>query len=170
MYKKQKAAAARAWANRHKLKPSTPPPETISEPLAAITIDADWEYDCGYEGGVIREDSNTEYQPGSSSDDSQWDAESLDEMSGDELKSNLQQQHELLAEVAALTVPTPYSQITAPKTSGQRWSKTEHWVIWATQCAQSNRMHKTLVIRRNFGRRLKHCGLCSFWIIQLLDK
>ena len=96
--------------------------------LAAITNYVDWEYDCGYEGGVNREDSDTEYQPGSSSDDSQWDAESLDELSGDELESNLQQQRELLAEVAALTAPTPYSQITAPKTKAQwaRWSKTEH--------------------------------------------
>src|ERR1700737_2826390 len=117
MYKKQKAAAAHARANRHKPKPGTLPPETISEPLAetsidgfddlaAITNDVDWEYDCGYEGGVNREISDTEYQSGSSSDDSQWDAESLDELSGDELESNLRQQHELLAEVAALTVPT----------------------------------------------------------------
>jgi hypothetical protein len=94
--------------------------------LAAITIDVDWEYDCGYEGGVNRDDSNTKYQPGSSSDDSQWDAESLHELSGDsdELESNLQQQCELLAEVAALTVPTPYFQITAPKTKDQ-WAKVE---------------------------------------------
>ena len=94
--------------------------------LAAITIGVDWEYDCGYEGDVNREDSDTEYQPGSSSDDSQWDAESLDELSGDsdELESNLQQQCELLAEVAALTVPTPYSQITAPKTK-DKWAKVE---------------------------------------------
>lgn len=133
--KHQKAAAARARANRHKLKTSTPPPETISEPLAetfvdsfddlaAVAIDVDWEYDCGYEGGVNREDSDTEYQPGSSSDDSQWDAESLDELSGDELESNLQQQRELLAEVAALTVPTPYSQIMVPKTKDQ-WARAE---------------------------------------------
>ena len=124
MYKKQKAAAARAWANRRKPKPSTPPPETISEPLVAITIDLDCGYDCGYEGGVNREDSDTEYQPGSSSDDSQWDGESLDELSGNELESHLQQQHELLAKVAALTVPTPYSQITALKTKDQ-WAKVE---------------------------------------------
>ena len=67
MYKKQKAVAAHAQANQHKPKPSTPPPETISEPLAessidgfddlvAITIDVDWEYNCGYKGVVNRED------------------------------------------------------------------------------------------------------------------
>ena len=92
--------------------------------MAAITIDLDWEYDCGYEGGVNREDSETEYQPGSSSDDSQWDGESIDDLSDDELESHLQQQHELLAKVAALTVPTLYSQITAPTTKDQ-WAKVE---------------------------------------------
>ena len=86
MYKKQKAAAVHTWANKHKPKPSTPPPETTSEPLAAIIIDVDWEYDCGYKGSVNREYSDTEDQPGSSSDDSQWDAESLDELS-DKLES-----------------------------------------------------------------------------------
>ena len=82
----------------------------------------DWEYNCGYEGGVNREDSDTEYRPRSSSDNSQWDVEILDELSGDELESNLWQQHELLAEVAALTVPTPYTQIATPKMKDQ-WAK-----------------------------------------------
>jgi hypothetical protein len=93
--------------------------------LVAITIQVDWEYNSGYEGGVNREDySDTEYQPRSSSDNSQWDAEILDKLSGDELESNLWQQYELLAEVAALTVPTPYTQIAAPQMKDQ-WAKVE---------------------------------------------
>jgi hypothetical protein len=79
----------------------------------------DLEYDCGYEGGVNRDDSETEYQPGTSSEES--DAESLDEPSGDELEQNLQQQYELLAKVVT---PTLYSHITDPKTEHQ-WVKAE---------------------------------------------
>jgi len=66
----------------------------------------------------------SEYQLGTSSDKSESDAESLDELSGDELEQNLQQQYELLAEVAALTRPTLYSQIVDPKTTCQ-WVKEE---------------------------------------------
>jgi hypothetical protein len=69
------------------------------------------EYDCGYDGGVNWQDSKTEYQPGTSSDEPESDAESLDELSGDELEWNIQQQRELLRELATLTRPTPYSQI-----------------------------------------------------------
>ena len=39
MYKEQKAVADHAQANQHKPKPSTPPSETISEPLAETSID-----------------------------------------------------------------------------------------------------------------------------------
>jgi hypothetical protein len=134
--KHQKAAAARARANRHKPKHISPPTEIILEPpavetsidefgdLATNPIDVDWEYDCGYEGGVNRDDSETEYQPGTSSEDSESDAESLDELSGDELEWNLQQQRELLVEVSVFTRPTLYSHITNPKTTCQ-WAKAE---------------------------------------------
>ena len=140
--KHQKAAAGRARANRHKPKPSSPPIELIPAEiipelsLAASSIDGfgnlttnidgidvDWESDCGYEGGVNRKDSETEYQP--ESDDSESDyADSLDELSGDELEWNLEHQHELLAEVATLTKPTPYTQIMDSKTTHQ-WAKAE---------------------------------------------
>ena len=142
--KHQKAAAARARANRHKPKPSSPPIElTPAEIIPELSpaassidgfgnlttnididvIDVDWESDCGYEGGVNRKDSETEYQ--SESDNSESDyAESLDELSGDELEWNLERQRELLAEVATLTKPTPYTQIMDSKTTHQ-WVKAE---------------------------------------------
>lgn len=136
--KHQKAAASRARANRHKPTPSSPPREIPSEPvsanptesfvdgigdLASNPIDVDWEWDCGYNGGVNREDSETEYRPGTSSNE-ESDGESLDEFSGDELEQNLQQQRELLGKAAALTRPTPYSQITHSKTKAE-WTKAE---------------------------------------------
>lgn len=104
--KHQKAAAARARANRHKPKPSSPPTELIPAEIilelssAGSSIDAfgnlttdididvidvDWESDCGYEGGVSRKDSETEYQPESDDSETDYD-ESLDELSGDELE------------------------------------------------------------------------------------
>ena len=141
--KHQKAAAAHARANRHKPKPSSPPTELIPTKIipelsledSSIdgfgnlttnidVIDVDWEYDCGYEGGVNRKDSETEYQPESDDSESDLDAESLDELSGDELEWNLERQRELLAEVATLTRPTPYSQIMDSKTTHQ-WAKAE---------------------------------------------
>jgi hypothetical protein len=131
--KYQKLAAARARAHRHKPKPNIPLTETIPESesfvdavvdLATDPIDVDWQYNCGYNGGVNREDSETEYQPGTSSDESESGAESLDDLSGDELELNLQQQRERLAELAALMRPTPYSQIRDPKTVHQ-WAKAE---------------------------------------------
>ena len=79
-------------------------------------IDVDWESDCGYEGGVNRKDSETEYQPESDNSGTDY-AESLDELSGDELEWNFEHQHELLAEVVTLTKPTPYSQIMNSKTT-----------------------------------------------------
>lgn len=174
--KHQKAAAACARTNRHKLKTSTPPPEPISKPLAETFIDSfddlDWEYDCGYEGGVNREDSDTEYQPGSSSDDSQWDAESLDELSGDELESNLQQQRELLAEVAALTVPTPYSQITSPKMRDQ-WAKAEQNQALGYTGNSMRSKRRNAQDAHNWEKfRKKAQTLWVFWfrIVQLFNK
>ena len=98
--KYQKLAAAPARAHRHKPKPNISLTETIPESesfvdavvdLATDPIDVDWQYDCGYNGGVNREDSKTEYQPRTSSDESESDAKSLDDLSGDELELNLQQ-------------------------------------------------------------------------------
>ncbi|KAF8235580.1 hypothetical protein L208DRAFT_1376443 [Tricholoma matsutake] len=118
--KHQKAAAAHAQANRHKPKPSSPPtkliPAKIIPELSSAgssidafgnltadidinVIDVDWESDCGYEGGVSRKDSETEYQPESEDSETDYD-ESLDELSGDELEWNLecQQSRESFAE------------------------------------------------------------------------
>lgn len=91
--KHQKAAAAHARVNRHKPKPSSPPTELIpaeiipelssagssidafgnptTDTIDIDVIDVDWESDCGYEGGVNRKDSETEYQP--ESDDLETD-------------------------------------------------------------------------------------------------
>ena len=72
--KYQKLSIAHARNFRHKPNPN--PTETIPEPPAAKTsnygsgpsddlatnpqaIDVDWEYECGYEGGVNRENSKT---------------------------------------------------------------------------------------------------------------
>jgi hypothetical protein len=140
--KYQKVSIAHARDFRHKLKPNNPSIETSTEnipelpaaktsihrsgDLATNPINIDWEYDCGYEGGVNREDSETEYQPGSSESSDARDIESLDELSGDELEWNLQQQSELLAELKTLagTRPSPYAQISNLKTTGQ-WTKVE---------------------------------------------
>jgi hypothetical protein len=118
----------------------------------------DWEYDCGYEGGVSREDSKTEYQPGTSSDEPETGTES----SNDELEWDLQQQHELLAEVATLTRPTPYPQISNLKTMHD-WAKPEHWVIMASHSAVSDKNRKLFVIRRGFKSRHKYHELSQFW-------
>ena len=62
----------------------------------------------------------TPRQPGSSGSGGVCeDSESLDELSSDELEQNLQQQHELLTEIAALTRPNPYAQVSIPKTTHQ---------------------------------------------------
>jgi hypothetical protein len=53
--------------------------------LATNPINVDWEYDCGYEGGVSREDSETECQPGILSNEPETDTESSD----NELEWNL---------------------------------------------------------------------------------
>jgi hypothetical protein len=56
------------------------------------------------------------------------------------------------------------------KTSGQKQSEIECWVIQATQCAQSDGMCETLVIGRNFARRLKRRESFWFRVIQLFNK
>ena len=44
--------------------------------LTTDVIDVDWEYECGYEGGVNRKDSETEYQS-ESDEESDLDNHSL---------------------------------------------------------------------------------------------
>ena len=79
-------------------------------------------HDCGHEGGVNRDDSETEYQPGASSDEPETDAEN----SNDELEWNPLQQCKLLAEVATLTKPTADSN----SNSTHNWAKAEkNWSL-----------------------------------------
>lgn len=141
--KHQKAAAARAWACRHK--PKTIPPLPLAEfiskepvdtvdDLALIIIDADqWESDCGYEGGVNKEVSDTEYQPGSSSDEGSLDAESLDDPSGDELERICRNNASFFQKLQNLQFQyyIPRSQPRKPKMNGWRYSRIEHWDIWS---------------------------------------
>ena len=123
--KSKKSSIAHAQAFRHKLKPTEIVPEWQAaensihrfSDLATHPVDVDWEYDCGYEGGINRDNSETEYQPAISSDEPETDAESSD----DELEWNPLQQHKLLAEVATLTKPTPYSN----SNSTHNWAKAE---------------------------------------------
>ena len=71
----------------------------------------------------------TPRQPGSSGSGGVCeDSESLDELSSDELEQNLQQQCKLLTEIAALTRPNPYAQVSILKTTHQ-WAKVKKY-LW----------------------------------------
>jgi hypothetical protein len=81
-------------------------------------IDSDPESDCGYDGGVNCDwsDSNSEYE-----DYTDTDLESLEEINADELDDNL---HELRAELDDLVTPTKYDQIMDQKLT-MDWTKAE---------------------------------------------
>ena len=82
-------------------------------------------------------------QPGSSGSGGVCeDSESLDELSSDELEQNLQQQHELLTEIAALTRPNPYAQVSIPKTAHQ-WAKVKKY-LWDHCDYSFNRLKEIL--------------------------
>jgi hypothetical protein len=92
-------------------------PETIGN-TPAIDISSNSDSDCGYEGGV-----NCYW---SDSDDSDFneeysDADSLEELEGDELEANLL---ELRTELADLGAPTKYDQIMESKLE-KDWRKVE---------------------------------------------
>ena len=94
-------------------------PETIDN-TPAIDISSNSDSDCGYKGGV-----NCYW---SDSDDSDFsdleecsDADSLEELEGDELEANLL---ELRTELADLGAPTKYDQITESKLE-KDWRKVE---------------------------------------------
>lgn len=134
--KAQKAAAARARANRHPKKqlqsldtpseivvdlpcPSPVPPSSI--PRSPISIDdSDEDLDeCGYNGGVNVECESI-YEP--SDNESEYsDTESLAELDGNELEDNLVA---LRHELQELAVPTPYEEILR-KRSAKEWATAE---------------------------------------------
>jgi hypothetical protein len=128
--KAQKAAAARARANRHPQKPSSSPKitfEIIAEdppclPSPIIVDDPEEDFDeCGYAGGVnVSSDSESDYEPS----EDEWmdsDTESLAELEGDKLENNLRSLRE---ETQQLSVPTPYAKILKKKTT-KEWATAE---------------------------------------------
>ncbi|KIM89696.1 hypothetical protein PILCRDRAFT_2013 [Piloderma croceum F 1598] len=92
-------------------------PETIDN-TPAINISSDSDSDCGYEGGV-----NCYWSDSDDSDFSEEysDAESLEELEGDELEANLL---ELRTELTDLGAPTKYDQIMELKLE-KEWRKVE---------------------------------------------
>lgn len=90
---------------------------TLENGAPSINISSDLNSDCGYEGGVNCDwsDSDSEY------DEDYTDTESLEDMDGDELDDNLQ---ELKAELDDLFTPTKYDQIMEPKLTTD-WKKAE---------------------------------------------
>jgi hypothetical protein len=127
----QKAAAARARANRHpQSKPSITPEitvENIAENLclpSPIDVDDGCEDfdDCGYVGGVnvSLSDSESDYEL-SEDEWTESESESLAELEGDELEDNLQSLRE---EVQQLSVPSPYAEILKTKTT-REWAAAE---------------------------------------------
>jgi hypothetical protein len=118
---KQKAAARATAARlgvakaRDRLADPTPLdniiPETIDN-TPAINLSSDSDSDYGYKGGV-----NCYWSDGDDSDFSEEysDAESLEELEGDELEANLL---ELRTELAELGAPTKYDQIMESKLKG----------------------------------------------------
>ena len=81
-------------------------------------INSDPDLDCGYDGGVNYDwsDSDSEYE-----DYTDTDSESLEEMDGDELDDNLR---EWRAELDDLVAPTKYDQIMEQKLT-MDWRKAE---------------------------------------------
>jgi hypothetical protein len=138
--KRQRAAAANARAARHHPRATDNSSQSrsrsqscvsftldlgsASEPCnvqsVPIEVDSDSEYDCGYEGGVNCQWSDTEYD-GTDSEWSDSDGDSLAELDGDELEANLR---ELREEVEAPGAPSKYAQISTKK-SALEWKKAE---------------------------------------------
>ena len=80
----------------------------------------DLESECNYRGGVNVDCSESDEDYALS--DGEWsEAESVEELEGNELEANLK---ELQAEVKWLEAPLKYIQITAPK-SKKDWTKAE---------------------------------------------
>ena len=81
-------------------------------------INSDPDLDCGYDGGVNYDwsDSDSEYE-----DYTNTDSESLEEIDGDELDDNL---YEWRAELDDLVAPTKYDQIMEQKLT-MDWTKAE---------------------------------------------
>jgi hypothetical protein len=85
----------------------------------------DSELDCGYEGGVNCNSSDDEYDP-TDTDENWLSDESLAELEGDELETNLQA---LQQEVKSLDAPTAFKVMMAPK-DGNDWKKVEaNWAL-----------------------------------------
>jgi hypothetical protein len=79
-----------------------------------IDVSSDSDSDCGYEGGVNCSWSNLDSEDYS-------DADSLEELEGEELEANL---NELRAELKELGIPTKYDQFIELKTA-KDWKEAE---------------------------------------------
>ena len=108
---KQKAAARATAARLNLAHHNISALETDTCP---INISSDSDSDCGYEGGV-----NFSLSKSDSFDYS--DAESLEELEGEELEANL---NELRAELKELPIRTKYDLLMEPKTV-KDWKKAE---------------------------------------------
>src|SRR6267154_5615880 len=104
---KQKAAARATAARLHA-------GDNISAIPTPIGTLGHLNLDCGYEGGV-----NCSWSDSDSEDYS--DADSLEELEGEELEANL---NELRAELKELVIPTKYDQFMEPK-AAKDWKKAE---------------------------------------------
>ena len=119
--KDKKKAAARATAAR--LAGGQENRSTSNENLAGkvtniieVDTDSDSDLGCGYVGGVNHDCSDSDFTDSES--DCESEAESLEELEGEELEANLR---ELRAELQELVALTCYGDIAQPRSIKEWW-------------------------------------------------